>query len=124
MRSSTVPVAEVVEALPAATWPLAALDLLGVFVFGLSGGLAAVRKEFDILGVLVLAAAAGLGGGILRDVLIGAVPPVGITDWRLLGAACAAGLLTFRLHPRLSRIEPLILGWMPSGWGCSPSPGR
>ena len=112
-----MPVAAVVEALPAATWPLAALDLLGVFVFGLSGGLAAVRKEFDILGVLVLAAAAGLGGGILRDVLIGAVPPVGITDWRLLGAACAAGLLTFRLHPRLNRIEPLVLGLDALGLG-------
>lgn len=97
------------EALPSATWPLAALDLVGVFIFGLSGGLAATRKQFDILGILVLAAAAGLGGGILRDVLIGAVPPVGISDWRLLAAACAAGLITFRFHPRLTRIEGLVL---------------
>lgn len=86
-------------------WPLAALDLLGVFVFALSGGLAAVRKHFDALSLLILAAAAGLGGGIVRDVLIGAVPPVGISDWRLLAAACAAGLVTFFFHPRVSRIE-------------------
>jgi uncharacterized membrane protein YeiH len=94
---------------PDATWPLLVLDLVGVFVFGLSGGLAAVRKHFDVLGVLVLAAAAGLGGGVLRDVLIGAVPPVGISDWRLFTAACTAGLLTFLLHPRVSRIQRLVL---------------
>jgi uncharacterized membrane protein YeiH len=92
-----------------ATTALLALDLLGVFVFGLSGGLVAVRKRFDVLSVLILAAAAGLGGGILRDVLIGDVPPVGISDWRLVAAACAAGLITFFFHPRVSRIEPTVL---------------
>ena len=97
------------HATSAASWPLLALDLLGVFVFALSGGLAAVRKHFDVLGVLVLAAAAGLGGGILRDVLIGAVPPVGVSDWRLLGAAGAAGLITFFFHPRVSRIQRAVL---------------
>ena len=91
------------------SWPLLALDLVGVFAFGLSGGFAAVRKDFDVLGVVVLAIAAGLGGGILRDVLIGAVPPVGLSDWRLLSAACAAGLITFLWHPRLSRIGRLVL---------------
>jgi uncharacterized membrane protein YeiH len=90
-------------------WPLLTLDLVGVFVFGLSGGLAGVRKRFDVLGVLVLAVAAGLGGGILRDVLIGAVPPVGISNWRLLGAACGAGLITFFFHPGLARIERLVM---------------
>ena len=64
-----------------------ALDLVGVFVFALSGGLVAVKKRFDLFGVLGLACAAGLGGGIMRDVLIGDIPPVGISDWRLLTAA-------------------------------------
>lgn len=45
------------------------LDLLGVFAFGLSGGLVAVRKRLDLFGVLVLAGATGLGGGVLRDLL-------------------------------------------------------
>jgi uncharacterized membrane protein YeiH len=90
-------------------WPLLGLDLLGVFVFALSGGLAAVRKQFDVLAVLMLAAAAGLGGGILRDVLIGAVPPVGVSDWRLLAAAVSAGLITFFFHPGVSRIERAVL---------------
>lgn len=89
--------------------PLLVLDLVGVFVFGLSGGLAAVRRGFDIFGVLVLACSAGLGGGVLRDVLIGAVPPVNISDPRLVGAACAAGVVTFFLHPRVSRIRRTVL---------------
>jgi uncharacterized membrane protein YeiH len=93
----------------APTWPLLGLDLLGVFVFALSGGLAAVRKSFDVLSVVMLAAAAGLGGGIVRDVLIGAVPPVGVSDWRLLTAAATAGLLTFFFHPSVARIEPAVL---------------
>jgi uncharacterized membrane protein YeiH len=102
---------------PDTTWPLLALDVLGVFVFGLSGGLAAVRKCFDVLSVLMLAAAAGLGGGVLRDVLIGAVPPVGVSDWRLLAAACTAGLITFFFHPRVSRIEPAVLVLDAAGLG-------
>lgn len=92
-----------------ATWPLLALDLLGVFVFALSGGLVAVRKHFDVLSVVMLAAAAGLGGGVVRDVLIGDVPPVGVSDWRLLTAAAAAGLITFFFHPGVARIERAVL---------------
>src|SRR5699024_10086014 len=88
---------------------LIALDMLGVFAFALSGGLAAVRVRMDLVGVLALAVTAGLGGGILRDVLIGAVPPVGVTDWRLLAAAVVAGLVTFFLHPALPRLRRSVL---------------
>lgn len=93
----------------ASNWLLLVLDLAGVFVFGLSGGLAAVRARFDLIGVLVLACSAGLGGGILRDVLIGAVPPVGISDPRLFAAACVAALVTFFWHPKVSRIRRTVL---------------
>lgn len=79
-----------------------ALDLIGVFAFALSGGLVAVRKGLDIVGVCVLAWVAGLGGGIIRDVLIGDTPPVGISDWRLVAVALVAGLLTFVLHGPLN----------------------
>ena len=61
---------------------LVTLDMVGVFVFAISGGLVAVRKGLDIFGVLVLAWTTGLGGGFLRDVLIGAVPPAALADWR------------------------------------------
>lgn len=76
----------------------AVLDVCGVFVFGLSGGLVAVRRGLDLFGILVLAWVAGLGGGIIRDVFLGRVPPVGVSDWRLLTAAVVAGLAVFLLH--------------------------
>ena len=85
-----------------------ALDLVGVFVFALSGGLVAVKKRFDLFGVLVLASAAALGGGILRDLLIGDLPPVGIRDWRLLTAAALGGLVTFIYHPEVERITRFV----------------
>ena len=71
------------------------LDLVGTFVFALSGGIAAVRHRLDLFGILVLSFLAANCGGILRDVLIGAVPPAGIADWRYrrhLGPCGIAGL--------------------------------
>lgn len=85
-----------------------ALDLLGVFAFALSGGLVAVKKRLDLFGVLVLAGAAALGGGVIRDVLIGDLPPVGISDWRLVTCAAAAGLVTFLFHPGVERISRVV----------------
>jgi uncharacterized membrane protein YeiH len=82
---------------------LVSLDLLGIFVFALSGGVVAVRKDLDIFGVLVLAGTTGLGGGFLRDVLIGATPPAALEDWRYLMVPVAAGLVTFFFHPTLAR---------------------
>ena len=79
------------------------LELGGVFVAALSGGLAAVRKDVDVFGVLVLAWATGLGGGVLRDVLIGVHPPVGIANWRYLVTALAAAVAVLLFHPRVAR---------------------
>jgi len=87
---------------------LVVIDLVGIFVFGLSGGLVAVRKDLDVLGVLVLAATTGLGGGFIRDVLIGATPPAALADWRYLLVPVAAGLITFFYHPTLGRRERLV----------------
>ncbi len=74
------------------------LDLVGVFVFALSGALLAVRRGLDLFGVLVLSWVAGLGGGTLRDVLLGLTPPAGVSDGRLVTAALLAGLLVFALY--------------------------
>lgn len=84
---------------------LVVFDLVGVFVFAISGALVAIRKGLDVFGVVVLAGATGLGGGVLRDVLIGASPPAALTDWRYLVAPVVAGLLAFRYHPALGRME-------------------
>ncbi|MEO7350707.1 MAG: TRIC cation channel family protein, partial [Marmoricola sp.] len=84
---------------------LLVLDLVGIFVFAISGALVAVRKELDIFGVLVLAGTTGLGGGFLRDVLIDATPPAALADWRYLMVPVGAGLVTFWYHPAVGRLE-------------------
>ncbi|WP_035855839.1 trimeric intracellular cation channel family protein [Cryptosporangium arvum] len=83
------------------------LNLLGTFVFGLSGGLAAVRANLDLFGVLVLAAVVALAGGIARDVLIG-TPPATFRDWRYLAAVTAAGLVCFFAGHVLERAESSV----------------
>lgn len=72
-----------------------ALDLCGTFAFALSGAMSGIRRELDIFGVLVLSFAASSFGGITRDVLIGAVPPAALQDWRYLATSLAAGLIAF-----------------------------
>lgn len=84
------------------------LDLVGIFVFAISGALVAVRNGLDIFGVLVLAGTTGLGGGFLRDVLIGATPPAALADWRYLLVPVGAGLLTFGFHPVVGRMERMV----------------
>jgi uncharacterized membrane protein YeiH len=103
-----------------ATGTLLALDLIGTFVFALSGAIVGVRQRLDIFGVLVLSFAASSAGGIMRDVLIGSVPPAVIGDWRYLFAALLAGLLIFLWFPRYlqsSRVHYLILLFDAAGLG-------
>lgn len=84
------------------------LDLTGVFVFALTGGLVGVRRGLDILGIIVLSGLSGLGGGVLRDLLINATPPVGVSDWRLMGVCVLAGVCTFFWHPGIARISRAV----------------
>lgn len=84
------------------------LNLAATFGFGLSGGLAAVRAQLDLFGVLVLAAVVGLAGGITRDVLIG-VPPETFRDGRYLAAAGAAGVICFVASGTLQRLRRAVL---------------
>lgn len=85
------------------------LDLAGTFVFGLSGATLAVRRRLDIFGVLVLAVAAALAGGMLRDLLLGATPPAALRDERLLLAALAAGLTVFFCHRLIERLKKPVM---------------
>ena len=88
---------------------LTVLDLAGTFVFALSGATAGVKHRLDLFGVLVLSFAAGNSGGIARDVLIGAVPPGGIADWRYVAVSVLAGLVTFYWHPFVDRMKSPVL---------------
>jgi uncharacterized membrane protein YeiH len=88
---------------------LLCLDLAGTFTFALDGGLTAVRAaRLDIVGVITLAMVSGLGGGIIRDVLLGALPPATFSDWRYLAVAAGGGLVAFGLSARLARLTMLL----------------
>jgi len=85
------------------------LDLSGTFVFALSGALAGVRRKLDVFGVLVLSFAAATAGGIARDLLIGAVPPASVSDWRYLGVSLLAGVVTFYFSSWIERMSHSVL---------------
>lgn len=85
------------------------LDLVGTFVFAISGAVAAVNRRLDIFGILVLSFVAGNFGGITRDLLIGAVPPAGLTDGRYLLVSVFAGLITFFWYAGVDRLRSPVL---------------
>ncbi|NLG47038.1 TRIC cation channel family protein [Gordonia sp. (in: high G+C Gram-positive bacteria)] len=80
-------------------------EMLGIVAFAASGALLAVRRDLDIVGIVLLAAATALGGGIIRDVIIGKTPPTAFTDLWLVAAAVVTGLIIFFWQPpvRLTR---------------------
>lgn len=86
------------------------MDLIGVFIFGLTGGTVAVRHRLDIFGVLVLSMATALAGGVIRDALLGAVPPASFGDDRYLWAALVSGFVAFFAHPLINRlVKPVMV---------------
>ncbi|MFL5303115.1 MAG: trimeric intracellular cation channel family protein [Anaeromyxobacteraceae bacterium] len=82
-----------------------ALDLGGTFVFALSGAAAGVKHRLDVFGALVLSLVAASSGGIVRDVLIGAVPPAALDDWRYLAVSLLAGAVVLRWHGAVERLR-------------------
>ena len=77
------------------------LDLTGTFAFALNGALTAIRvARLDIVGVVTLGMITALGGGMIRDVLLGALPPATFSDWRYLAVAAGGGLVAFFVRPR------------------------
>jgi uncharacterized membrane protein YeiH len=88
---------------------LLVLDIVGIAVFAVSGALAAVDKKLDIFGVIFLAVATALGGGFIRDALLGATPAAALSDWRYLATPAIAGLIVFFVHPSVARWSRLFL---------------
>jgi uncharacterized membrane protein YeiH len=82
-----------------------AIDFVGTFAFAISGATAGVRKGLDLFGVLVLSFAAATAGGIVRDALLGATPPVALVDWRYLAVAMLAGVVTFYRFDDIDRLR-------------------
>jgi uncharacterized membrane protein YeiH len=88
---------------------LVSLDLAGTFTYALNGGLTAIHTaRLDVVGVITMAMVSGLGGGIIRDILLGALPPATFSDWRYLAVAVGGGLAAFTLSRPLARLATVI----------------
>lgn len=89
---------------------LLVVDLIGTFVFAVEGALAGINAGLDIFGLLVLSFVTALGGGTIRDLLIGAIPPNSIRDWRYAATALSGGLAVFCFHGLFERVPvPLMV---------------
>ena len=85
-------------------WLFDLVDLAGTFAFAISGATAARRCQLDLFGILAIAFVTACGGGIARDLCIGAIPPAGLADWRYLLTAIIAALLTMLAYPWVERL--------------------
>jgi uncharacterized membrane protein YeiH len=96
---------------------LRALDLIGVATFAVSGALVAVRSRFDIVGMAVLATTTALGGGVVRDLIVGATPPAAFNDVVYLLVPLAVTVVVLLWHPVVERVTPALLFFDAAGLG-------
>lgn len=80
------------------------IEYLAIFCSGLSGGLAATRKHYDIFSILMISWVTALGGGIVRDVLLGSLPPTGITNKGYVLSALLSGVVVAIAHPEIGNL--------------------
>lgn len=85
------------------------LDLVGTFVFAVSGAVAAKQKGLDLFGIFVIAFTAACGGGIIRDVCIGAIPPAGLTNWLYIVTALAATIISISFYRIVNILNQPVL---------------
>lgn len=88
---------------------LRSIDLIGSFALAVQGASVAAIKGLDLLGVLVVSLVSAMGGGIIRDVLIGAQPPEALRNWVMVTIALAGGLLTFVAWHYVSEVPESLL---------------
>lgn len=103
---------------------LTALEFLGLGAFAASGALAAVRARLDVFGVVVVGLTTALGGGIIRDVLLGIHPPTSLRNWPYLAVCAVTALAVFAFHPQVARLRHAVLLADAVGLRCSRRPGR
>ena len=88
---------------------LLVLDLVGIGVFAVAGALAAVAARFDLFGVVTVAVVNAIGGGMVRDALLGATPAAALRDWRYLAIPLICALIVFVAHPALAKVTETIV---------------
>ncbi|MBM2615035.1 TRIC cation channel family protein [Actinoplanes sp. LDG1-06] len=94
-----------------------ALELTGIFAFAVSGALTAIRRQFDVVGIVLLAGITALGGGVARDVLIGATPPAAFSHLGYFVTPVVAAAVTFFAHPAFERLNTAVLVFDAAGLG-------
>jgi uncharacterized membrane protein YeiH len=94
-----------------------AFELVGIFAFAVSGALMAIRKDFDVVGIVLLAGITALGGGVARDLVIGAIPPTAFTHLGYFLTPVAAAAVTFFAHPAFERLTTAVLVFDAAGLG-------
>ena len=93
------------------------LDLIGIFAFAISGALLAIHRDFDVVGIAALAVITALGGGLLRDLVLGDTPPPAFTQWEYLAVPLAASAVAFVAHHELERLTQTLLVFDAAGLG-------
>jgi uncharacterized membrane protein YeiH len=88
---------------------LRAIDLVGTFALAIQGASVAAMKDLDALGILVVSLATALGGGVMRDVILGAQPPEALRGWPMVTSALAGGLLTYFFFQSVEEIPEAAL---------------
>lgn len=85
-------------------------DMLGTFVFAISGAMASKERELDLFGIIIVAFLTACGGGIIRDVCIGVTPPIGISEWPYLGFTVLAAFLVMGFYRFIAKLNfPVLL---------------
>lgn len=85
------------------------LDLFGTMAFAVTGALKAIEHKLDIFGVIVLSAITGLAGGVIRDIMLGRIPPTGISELSYVTVAIATAFVVFFLYPMIKRQTRIFL---------------
>lgn len=93
------------------------LDLIGTFAFAISGAVAARQRRLDLFGIGAVAFMVACGGGIARDVCIGAIPPAGLSNWRYLAASLLASTLALVAYTKVRRLRYPVLFFDAIGLG-------
>ncbi|MFF0815971.1 trimeric intracellular cation channel family protein [Rhodococcus sp. NPDC003318] len=99
------------------------LELVGVVAFAASGALVAVTKRLDFFGVALIGVFTAIGGGVLRDVLLGITPPTSLNTWRYFTTALVTSVVVFFAHAAVRRLRREILVLDAVGMGLFASSG-
>ncbi|MCR3921221.1 MAG: trimeric intracellular cation channel family protein [Firmicutes bacterium] len=85
------------------------LDLVGTFFFAVSGAMVGIKKNMDLFGIIVLGTVTAIGGGTLREILIGQFPPFALRQDLYFYLAICGSLLTYLFVEQLLRIQSVVL---------------